>query len=207
MPNNDDNNTAKEELSIEDLEILPSDNEDSENEEEKFKAEDIIESLTIIPSPNSLAHHFNLFELTTRSKFSKHPFDIATKMPDLYLSQTSTFVEAYHHNAGYRRFMREKTTARFALEDIHVRTLGGDFKEFEKENGEMLGRYTEVLKQILEVVKGKGEKGEGNGVWEVKYVGDGGGLRVEEIMEGELMVMKAEVGRFFAGEETGEVIT
>ncbi|KAL8779965.1 MAG: hypothetical protein Q9213_006690 [Squamulea squamosa] len=209
MPNHDDDpdTMRMRELGIKELGILPGgDDEDSDKGKGKSKAEGSTdnpkESLTIIPSPNTLAPHPNLFELTTRSRFSKHPFDIATKMPDLYLSQTSKFIKAYHHNVGYRSYMREKTTARFALADIHVRSLGEDFKEFETQKGESLGLYLKVLQQILEVVKGKAE-GEGKGLWEVKYAGDGGGLKVEEIVEGALVMMREEIGKIFPRAEMG----
>lgn len=37
-----------------------------------------------------------VLELTTRSAFSKIPFKINTKIPDLWISQTPHFVGAYY---------------------------------------------------------------------------------------------------------------
>ncbi|KAI4167223.1 MAG: hypothetical protein LQ343_007383 [Gyalolechia ehrenbergii] len=48
--------------------------------------------------------HDTLVELITRSKFSKTTFNISATVPDLFISQTKYFVEAYHRNVGYRKF-------------------------------------------------------------------------------------------------------
>lgn len=205
-----DNTPEAEELSLENLET--NDNKASDNgKNEKSKTKDSTsddntdETLAIVPTTNTMAPQSTLFELTTRSKFSKHPFDIATKLPDLYLSQTPKFVEAYHHNAGYRKYMREKTPGRFALADIHVRNLEGELKVWEEQNGEVLGRYLVVLEKILEIVKGKDGNGEGTGVWEVSYAGEGNGLEIKEIVEGKGVVMREEVGMFFGGGDGAEL--
>ncbi|KAL8748573.1 MAG: hypothetical protein Q9199_008154 [Rusavskia elegans] len=197
-----DNSPEAEELSLETLETKddkPSDNGKNEKSKTKDSTSDNTadETVAIVPTTNNMAPQSTLFELTTRSKFSKHPFDIATKMPDLYLSQTPKFVEAYHHNAGYRKYLREKTPGRFALADIHVRNLEGELKVWEEQNGEVLGRYLVVLEKILDVVNGKDGNWEGTGVWEVSYAGEGNGLEIMEIVEGEGVVMRKEVRRFF----------
>ncbi|KAL8644649.1 MAG: hypothetical protein Q9226_007663, partial [Calogaya cf. arnoldii] len=99
------------------------------------------ESLSIIPtSHRTMTAQSTLFQLMTRSRYSKTPFDIATKLPDLYLSQTPKFIEAYHHSAGYRKFLREKTPGRFAEADIHVRNIQEELKDWEHANGEVLRR-------------------------------------------------------------------
>ncbi|KAL8682992.1 MAG: hypothetical protein Q9186_000987 [Xanthomendoza sp. 1 TL-2023] len=157
------------------------------------------ETLTIIPTVNPVTTtHGNLLELTTRSKYSKMPFDIATKLPDLYLSQTANYVEAYHHNAGYRNFMRDKTPGRFALADIKIRSMPEELKKWEKEHEEILVRYLKVVKEILEVV-GRRSRGEWKvrGVWEVRYTGKSGGLEVKEAVEGAMVAMGEEIAKFF----------
>lgn len=171
--------------------------------------EDAEGSLSIIPTAKGMADHSTMLEFITRSENVKFPFDLATKMPDLYLSQTPHFVEAYHHNPGWRH--RDlgwrhrapgKLTALFALADIRVRDMQEEFKKWEERNGEVLGRYLAVVKQILEVVKGKGDE---SGVWEVTYAREGSGLEVKEVVEGGGVVMREEVGKFFSGEEGGEL--
>ncbi|KAI4279613.1 MAG: hypothetical protein L6R38_005002 [Xanthoria sp. 2 TBL-2021] len=202
-----DNTSEAEELSLEKLETKASDNGKNETSKTKDSTSEnnTDETLAVIPTNNTMAIQSTLFELTTRSKFSKHPFDIATKLPDLYLSQTPKFVEAYHHNAGYRKYMREKTPGMFALADIHVCNLEGGLKAWEERNGEVLGRFLVVLEKILEVVKGKDGNGEGTGAWEVSYAGEGNGLEIKEIVEGKGVVMREEVRCFFGGGDEGEL--
>ena len=155
------------------------------------------ETLSIIPTAKGMADHSTMLEFITRSENVKFPFDIATKMPDLYLSQTPYFVEAYHHHPNWRYRVPGRLPAMFALADIRVRDMQEEFKKWEERNGEVLGRYLAVVKQILEVVKGKGEEG---GVWEVIYAREGSGLEFKEVVEGEGVVMREEVGKFFGGE-------
>ena len=165
--------------------------------------EDADGSLSIIPTANGMAEHSTMLEFITRSENVKFPFDIATKMPDLYFSQTPHFVEAYHHNpAGWRYRAPHTLTSMFALADLRVRDMQAEFKKWEKRNGEVLGRYLAVVKQILDVVKGRGEE---IGVWEVSYAREGSGLEVKEVVEGEGVVMRKEVGKFFGGEDEVEL--
>ena len=167
------------------------------------------ETLSIIPTATGMADHSTMLEFITRSENVKFPFHIATKMPDLYLSQTPHFVEAYHHSPGWRhrnpgwRYRAPHTlTAMFALADIRVRDMQEEFKKWEERNGEVLGRFLALVKQILEVMKGKGE---GSGVWEVRYAREGSGMEVKEVVEGEGVVMRQEIGRFFGGEDEVEL--
>ena len=46
--------------------------------------------------------HAAVLELTTRSTFAKRLFVIEQKMADLWISQTPTFIEAYHRGVGYK---------------------------------------------------------------------------------------------------------
>ncbi|KAL8928622.1 MAG: hypothetical protein Q9172_000837 [Xanthocarpia lactea] len=197
--------TEAEDLSLRELEILSDDHErDTDKKKAKLQVEDSanhLDTLAIIPTTNALVPQSTLLEFITRSRFSKYPFILANKMPDLYLTQTGHFVEAYYHNVGYWKFMKEKTQARFALADIHVRTMGEELKKWEEDNGNVLERYLKIIQQILKVVRGKGENGEGNRVWMVEYTGDGAGLEVKEVMEGNMLLMKDEIGRFFSGEK------
>lgn len=119
-------------------------------------------------------------------------------MPDLYLSQTAHFVEAYHHHAGNWE-VSGKSQGRFARKDVRMRDLGEGWGEWEWGNGEVLGRYADVVRGILGIVgKGKEGEGEGEGVWEVSYVRDGdGGLVVREIVDGEMVGIGEGVRRFF----------
>ncbi|KAL8736511.1 MAG: hypothetical protein Q9166_000303 [cf. Caloplaca sp. 2 TL-2023] len=153
-------------------------------------------SLAIILTSRPPIHHSTLLELVTRSKYSKNPFNIATKMPDLYLSQTANFVEAYHHNAGYWNFSGDKTSGKFALEDVKVLPMGKELKDWESENGLILGRYLKVVKEILVIVKSSTSV---NGMFEVSYPGCGSELRVEEVDDGEMVVMRDEIRQFFGG--------
>ncbi|KAL9037191.1 MAG: hypothetical protein Q9180_003862 [Flavoplaca navasiana] len=155
------------------------------------------DALSIIPTTNSPPAHHTLLELTTRSKYTKHPFDIASKLLDLYLSQTQHFVEAYYHNPGLRNFEKDALKpARFAREDVRVSRMDGKLREWEETDGQALGVFRGVLERVLGVVRAEGE-GNGKGVWEVRYQGEGGGLVVEEVVEGEGWRMREEVGRFF----------
>ena len=206
IANTDGHDTREaEDLSLREVDILSDDHEkDTVKKKAKLKVEDFTshsDTLAIIPTINALVPQSSLLEFITRSRFSKYPFILANKMPDLYLTQTGHFVEAYYHNVGYWKFTQKKTQARFALADIHVRTMGEELKKWEEKNGDVLERYLKILQQILKVVKGKGEKGEGNGVWMVEYTGGGGGLEIKEVMEGDMLVMKDEIGKFFSGEK------
>ncbi|KAL8815867.1 MAG: hypothetical protein Q9223_005041 [Gallowayella weberi] len=162
------------------------------------RTDDDQETLTVVPTRDPVPPRENLLELATRSKFSKHPFNIATKMPDLYLSQTANYVEAYHHAAGYRRFLRDKTPGRFALADMKIRSLPEGLKKWEKDNGEVLGRYLKVLKEILDVV-GRGGRAGGRmrGVWELRYSGEGEELEVREAVGGGMVAMGEGIAGFF----------
>ncbi|KAL8846875.1 MAG: hypothetical protein Q9221_008074 [Calogaya cf. arnoldii] len=174
--------------------------------EEESAANSNTDTLSIIPTPNNVPDHSTLLELITRSKNSKTPFDIATKFPDLYLSQTAKFIEAYHHNPRWREYAPEARPARFAGADIHVRNLSEELKDWENGNGEVLTRYLLVLKKILEVVRGDG-KGKGKRVWEVRFDGEenGGGLLITEVggvgAGAGIEVIREEISRFFGEEE------
>ncbi|KAL8884685.1 MAG: hypothetical protein Q9215_007330 [Flavoplaca cf. flavocitrina] len=112
---------------------------------EKSAANDA-DTLSIIPTTNSPPPYHTLLELTTRSKNSKNPFDIASKLPDLYLSQTQHFVEAYCHNPGWRRFEKDALKpGRFVREDVHISRMGGKLREWEEMNGQALGMFRGVL--------------------------------------------------------------
>ncbi|KAL9019065.1 MAG: hypothetical protein Q9180_008701, partial [Flavoplaca navasiana] len=156
-----------------------------------------VDALSIIPITNSPPPHHTLLELTTRSKNTKNPFHIASKSPDLYLSQTQHFVEAYYHNPGLRNFEKDALNpGRFAREDVRVSRMDGKLREWEETNGQALGVFRGVLERVLGVVRAEGE-GKGKGVCEVRYQGEGGRLVVEEVVEREGWRMREEVGRFF----------
>lgn len=152
-------------------------------------------ALKILSSSNiSTPPHAVLLELVTRSENSKTPFDIATKLHDLYLSQTMNFVEAYHRSVGYHM---GKTARIFMLEDVKVRRMSEDSKKWGRDIGTVLGRYLEVVGKVLEVVRGEGQE---EGCWEVSHKVGGGGdsLEVREVKDGSLVGMKQEIRRFFS---------
>lgn len=65
-----------------------------------------------------------LLELKTRSKFGKKPWNIEEKMPDLWLSQTPTLIEAAHQNVGTRYSRALSSWPRLAeFVDIDVRNM------------------------------------------------------------------------------------
>ncbi|KAL8905638.1 MAG: hypothetical protein Q9207_002511 [Kuettlingeria erythrocarpa] len=149
--------------------------------------------------------HETLLELVARSKYSKSPFNIAAKMPDLYLSQTMNFVEAYHRNVGYRKATAGKPEGIFMLEDVKVTDLKEVLKKWEKDSKVVLARYLTVLGQILDIVRAGGKEG----CWEVSYVGegaggDGDGLEVREMKDGSVVGLKQEMGRFFPSSKRDE---
>ncbi|KAL8936650.1 MAG: hypothetical protein Q9216_004819 [Gyalolechia sp. 2 TL-2023] len=165
-------------------------------------------TLKVLSSPNKtdtalLQPHETLLELVTRSKFSKFPFNISVKMPDLYLAQRKHFTEAYHRNVGYYKHTKENAQGIFMREDIKVRDMGEDLQKWEKDKGAVLGRYLKVVKEIVRAVgRDEDEAGEETGCWEVSCEGNGGDgagavLEIKEVKEGSVVGMTQEIGKFF----------
>ncbi|KAL8878037.1 MAG: hypothetical protein Q9192_008539, partial [Flavoplaca navasiana] len=108
------------------------------------------------------------------------------------------FIEAYCHNPGWRRFEKDALKpGKFARKDVLVSHMGRKLWEWEETNGQALGVFRGVLESVLGVVRAEGEgegegKGKEKGVWEVRYLGEGGGLVVEEVVEGDGFGMREE---------------
>lgn len=118
--------------------------------------------------------HAALVELTTRSKFAKRPFDIEKKLADLWISQTPTFIEAYHQSVGYKSY-NQTGVRQGKFEDIRVKSMGDPLAKWETANAIALGGLALVLGQVIEEVK----KAQSPCI--VRYTGRGDSLRVSTI--------------------------
>ena len=92
-----------------------------------------------------------VLELTTRSTSAKRPMVIEQKMADLWLSQTPTFIEAYHRGVGYKANQHGSQQGKF--EDIKVRSMGDLLIKWETDNAKVLGKLATVLRQVVLGVK------------------------------------------------------
>ena len=118
--------------------------------------------------------HAALVELTTRSKFTKRPFDIEEKLADLWISQTPNFIEAYHQSVGYKPY-NQTGLQRGKFEDIKVKSIGDQLAKWETANATALGGLVLVLGQVIQEVK----KAQGPCI--VRYTGQGDRLGVSTI--------------------------
>ena len=107
--------------------------------------------VTVVPGGQKVPHAAVL-ELTTRSKFAKRPNVIEQKMADLWISQTPTFIEAYHQGVGYKAYNRHGSQ-QGKFEDIKVRSIGDLLTEWETTNAKVLGKLATVLRQVVLGVK------------------------------------------------------
>lgn len=118
--------------------------------------------------------HAALVELTTRSKFSKRPFNIKQKLADLWISQTPNFIEAYHRSVGYKPY-NQLGLSRGKFEDIKVQSIGDQLAKWETANATALGGLATVLGQVIQEVK----KAQGPCI--VRYTGQGASLGISTI--------------------------
>lgn len=118
--------------------------------------------------------HAAVLELTTRSKFAKRPFDIEQKMPDLWISQTPNFIEAYHRSVGYKTY-NQPGLQQGKFDDIKVKAIREQLAKWETVNASALGKLATVLGQVIEEVK----KAQGPCI--VRYTGLGDNLRLSTI--------------------------
>jgi hypothetical protein len=84
----------------------------------------------------------SIFELKTRSGRYKKEIDMTDLLPLLFFKQVPNFVVAYHDGRG-----------RFHPDDIHVRSLGRDLQEWERDNKDALERLAVLLHRIIEIAK------------------------------------------------------
>ena len=96
--------------------------------------------------------HAAVLELTTRSTFAKRPFVIEHKMADLWISQTPTFIEAYHRGVGYKAY-NQHGSQQGRFEDIKVKSMGDLLAKWETNNAKVLGKLATVLRQVVLGVK------------------------------------------------------
>ena len=118
--------------------------------------------------------HAALVELTTRSKFTKRPFDIEQKLADLWISQTPNFIEAYHRAIGHKPY-NQLGHSRAKFEDIKVKSIGDRLAKWETTNANALAGLATVLEQVIQEVK----KAQGPCI--VRYTGKGDSLEVSTI--------------------------
>ena len=93
-----------------------------------------------------------VLELTTRSAFAKRPIVIEQRMADLWISQTPTFIEAYHRGVGYKAYSQHGSQ-QGKFEDIKVKSIGDLLTKWETTNAKTLGKIATVLRQVVLVVK------------------------------------------------------
>ena len=96
--------------------------------------------------------HAAVLELTTRSTFAKRPFVIEQMMADLWISQTPTFIEAYHRGVGYKAY-NQHGSQQGRFEDIKVKSIGDLLTKWETTNAKVLGKLATVLRQVVLGVK------------------------------------------------------
>jgi hypothetical protein len=91
-----------------------------------------------------------LFELTTRSKSGKKPFDIQTKLPELWLSQISYYIIARHETIESERPSQAKElTPPVQFNDIEVKNIKEELQNWEERNQTNIQKLVIVLQQIL----------------------------------------------------------
>ena len=124
--------------------------------------------VTVIHGGQNIPHEAVL-EMTTRSKFAKRPFDIGQKLADLWISQTPSFIEAYHRSFGYKSF-NQPGVQQAKFEDIKVKSIGDQLAKWETANAIGLGKLATVLGQVVQNVK------KARGPCIVRYTGQGANL-------------------------------
>lgn len=101
--------------------------------------------------------HSTLFELKTQSKFSKTPFQLSRKMPDLWIAQTPMFINAAYQNAHIKWSHRKGGAAaqpRLAeFIDITVMPIQEVLLEWEKESQATLRKLAIVVRQIVNAIR------------------------------------------------------
>lgn len=105
-----------------------------------------------------------IFDIKTRSLTTARPLDMNEVKRRLWVNQTPNFVFAQH------------TRGRFT--DIKKQKIQDDILEWEKENEDLLKRYSAVLTQVVEFVKAV------KGKVQVVRIGDGP-LQIREHVAGE----------------------
>ena len=128
--------------------------------------------MTVVQSGQKVPHA----AVTTRSTFAKRPFVIEQKMADLWISQTPTFIEAYHRGVGYKAY-NQHGSRQGRFEDIKVKSIGDLLAKWETTNAKVLGKLATVLKQVVLGVK------KARSPCIVRYKGQGASLGLSTTIE------------------------
>ena len=118
-------------------------------------------------------------ELKTRSKFAKYPWDIEQKLPDLWISQTQTFVVASHQHWGTK--WASPRLAIFSSKDIRVKSMHGELFAWERKNAAALEKLRHVLSEVIQAAK------EINAPCIVGFDGDKKTLLVRKVEKGTML--------------------
>jgi len=91
-----------------------------------------------------------LVEFKTRNKFGQSPWNIEEKMPDFWLSQTPTLIEAAHQNIGTRWSRAQFPGPRMAeFVDITVRDMHAELINWQTRNSNTIRNFLMVLKKVV----------------------------------------------------------
>ena len=101
--------------------------------------------------------HQALVELKTRFKFAKSNFDIASRLPDMWLAQTPNFIIALHQNVN-TRWVREKYSRPRLAEfvDLDILDMRTKVRQWEEDNAEVLEKLGRILRRIVDISRQMG---------------------------------------------------
>lgn len=95
-----------------------------------------------------------LVEFKTRSRFSKSPWNIKEKLPDLWLSQTPTLIEAAHQNVGTKWSRAQFPGPRMAeFVDITVRDMHAELNNWQTRNSNTIRNFLIVLEKVVAIAR------------------------------------------------------
>lgn len=112
-------------------------------------ASDIAAPVTVVNGGHSIPHAATV-ELSTRIKNAKKSSQLESKLPDLWISQTPTFIEALHRSTRPGGVTHEGSTY---FDDIALYPTADLVERWERTNAIQLQRLASVLKDVVEATK------------------------------------------------------
>ena len=110
--------------------------------------------LTIVPGSHNVPHAA-VVELATRFKYSRRPFSLSQKMPDLWISRTPNFIKAAYQNVGTNWSRARSLQPRMAeFVDIDVLPIKESIAEWSAENAKTISRFLSILKKVVDAARG-----------------------------------------------------